>query len=141
MKPQIIFRLVWALPIFVAIACPRTLLAQIEDASTTLSEIRIVAPNDGTVFKTRADILVKVEGIDVPNVGHVIRLYEGQTLLRALVLDPLIPIRTTPVDFSFSFDWTDVRAGRYVLTATIDDISSTPVTVIVKKAKKMRGHG
>ena len=109
MKPQIVSGLIWAFSILLAIGYAPFLAAQIEDPSTTMSEIRITSPIDGTIFKAPATILVKVEGTDVPNVGHVLRLYEGNTVLRTLVLDPLIPIRTTPVEFNFSDDWTNVK--------------------------------
>src|ERR1700731_1411516 len=132
MKLPPVFRLTWALPILFEIAPLPHLQAQIVDASAP-SEIRIVSPTDGTVFRARANITVEIQGTDVPNVGHVISLYENGTLLRALALDPLVPITLNPVPFKFDFDWNDVRAGRYVLTAKIDDISSDPVTVIVKR--------
>jgi hypothetical protein len=106
--------------------------AQLPDVSAS-SDIRIVSPRDGEVFKAPARIMVKVTGSDVPNVGHVLRLYEEGTLLHVLVLDPLVPITTNHVPFMFDFDWTDIRAGRYTLTAMIDDVSSAPVHIVVKR--------
>lgn len=132
-----VFGLHWALSILFAVALCQNAGAQVADGSTS-SQIRIVSPVDGTVFKAPATISVQVEGSDVPNVGHVISLYENGTLLHALVLDPLIPITLNPVSFSFDFDWNDVRAGRYILTAKIDDVSSDPVTVVVKRRRSKR---
>ena len=71
--------------------------------------------------------------MDIPNVGHVIRLLENGMVLRSLVLDPLVPIQTQPVTFDFTFDVDDLRAGHYTFVAMIDDVSSVPVTVVVKR--------
>lgn len=106
--------------------------AQLQDASAS-SEIRIVSPIDGTKFEARANISVRIEGMDVPNVGHVIRLLENGNVFRSLVLDPLVPTMTQPVALDFTFEVDDLRPGRYIFVAMIDEVSSAPVTVIVKR--------
>jgi hypothetical protein len=117
------------------------LLATIGSARAQLADtvapptIKIASPHDGAAFKAPANIPIKVSGTDVPNTGHVISLYEDGTLLQRLILDPLSPTATHRVSFSFNFDWTSVAAGHYTLIATIDDVSSTPVDIVVK-----RGH-
>jgi len=90
-------------------------------------------------FKAPAEVLIAVDGVDNPSYGHVIRIFAGSTLLHAVVLDPLIPIMTIPNQFHFTFDWSKVPAGQYVLTASIDDVVSQPVKIEVK-AKRRRSH-
>jgi hypothetical protein len=105
--------------------------AQIEDASS--SQIQIVSPVDGTKFQAKADVSLRIQGMDVPNVGHVIRVLENGMVLHSLVLDPLVPTQTQPVSFDFTFDVDNLRAGGYTFVAMIDDVSSNPVTITVKR--------
>ena len=100
--------------------------------------IQISAPVDGTKFNAPADILVTVVGYDNPSTGHVLRLYEDSMLVDAIALDPLIPITVVPVHFHFSFNLDKVKAGKYVLTAMIDDVASQSVNVTVKSKRRPR---
>ena len=102
------------------------------------SEIRISSPTDGAVFKVHTSINIDLEGADIPNLGHVIRIFDGATLLHSVVLDPLPPKRDTLVPLNVTFAWRHVRPGQHVLTATIDNASSDPVTITVKT--KRGGH-
>ena len=106
--------------------------AQLDNTSFT-SEIRIVSPTDGTRFEAKANVPLRIQGMDVPDVGHVIRVLENGMVLRSLVLDPLVPIQTQPVAFDLTFDADDLRAGRYTFVAMIDDVSSAPVTIVVRR--------
>jgi hypothetical protein len=117
--------------IILAAAGVQTAWAQVEDASS--SQIQIVSPVDGINFEAKANVPLKIQGMDVPDVGHVIQLLENGMVIHSLVLDPLVPTQTQPVKFEFTFDVDDLRAGHYTFVAMIDDTSSAPVTVVVKR--------
>jgi hypothetical protein len=128
-------------PITLHIAASIVMLLTVEACSSAFaqaqpvlpaSEIRISSPADGAVFKAPANIPVQIEGADVPNIGHVIRLFDGTRLVHSVVLDPLVPKRDTLVPFNLDFPWRHVRPGHHVLIATIDNTSSDPVNVVVK---------
>jgi hypothetical protein len=121
------FLLLFAVAVFIG-----NVQAQVNEP---FSGIRIVSPANGAIFKAPANIVIMVNGYDNPSIGHVIRLYEGSTLLHVIVLDPLIPITTVPVEFNFDFNWDNVRAGHDVLTASIDDVVSEPVNITVKRKR------
>ena len=125
-------RLHLAAGIILAIVAGHAVYAQVDDVSAS-SQIAIVSPIDGGKFEAKANVPVTIQGMDVPNVGHVIRLLENGMVFRSLVLDPLVPIQTQPVTFDFTVDVDDLRAGRYTFVAMIDDVSSAPVTIIVKR--------
>ena len=120
--------------LLVATASFQPAWAQLDNESSS-SEIQIVSPIDGTKFEARANVPVKVQGMDVPNVGHVIRLLENGMMFRSLVLDPLAPPQTQPVTFDFTFDVDNLKAGRYTFVAMIDDVSSNSVTITVKRSR------
>ncbi len=121
------------LPLFFAAADARRTAAQTVPDPTVASEIRIVSPADGETFGAAASIRVQVEGQDIPNVGHLIELYKDSERVGVIVLDPLVPIRTTPVLFDFTFTLDPLRAGKYTLTAAIDGSRSEPVHIEVRK--------
>jgi hypothetical protein len=100
--------------------------------------IEILSPKDGAVFKVHSIVNITVQGADIASFGHVIRIFDGTTLLDSVVLDPLQPKRDTFVPFNLTFPSHHVRPGTHVLTATIDDTSSDPVTITVKT--KRGGH-
>jgi hypothetical protein len=130
--------LIFLVSLFLATTGVRNALGEADADAAASSEIMIVSPTDGATFAAPATILVRVEGHDIPNVGHLLELYKGNERVDALVLDPLIPIRTTPVFFSFTFTLDHLPAGNYVLTAAIDGSPSAPVHIIVRKR---RHHG
>lgn len=129
-------RIGFLMPLFLAADLAVTGYGQ---TPASLPEIRIVSPTNGETFSAPADILVTIEGTDIPNVGHVISLYKDNDLVHAIVLDPLIPITTTPVQFRFDFPVNSLFAGHYVLTATIDSIRSAPVLILVRH-RRHRGR-
>ena len=108
--------------------------------TAALPEIHIVSPSDGATFIAPADILVTVAGSDVPNTGHIIKLFQGTTLISLVVLDPISPTATSPVPFKFDFPWNSVPAGHYTLTATIDTIASDPVHIVVRHGRPNHHH-
>ena len=126
------------MPLFLAAGSAVTVDGQ-TSIEPSLSEIRIVSPTDGETFRAPADILVMIEGTDIPNVGHVISLYKDNDLVHSIVLDPLIPLTTNPVQFKFDFSVNNLPAGHYVLTATIDSIPSAPVQILVRH-RRHRGR-
>ena len=126
-------KLQWVAGVVLATIGFQSVCAQFGDASSMSSQIEIVSPIDGAKFQARANVSVRIEGMDVPNVGHVIRLLENGIVFRSLVLDPLVPTMTQPVQFDFTFDVDDLRVGRYTFVAMIDDISSAPVIITVKR--------
>ena len=123
-------RLHLAAGIILAVVAGHAVYAQVDDVSAS-SQIAIVSPIDGAKFEAKANVPVTIQGMDVPNVGHVIR--QNGMVFRSLVLDPSVPIQTEPVTFDVTFDVDDLRAGRYTFVAMIDDVSSAPVTIIVKR--------
>jgi hypothetical protein len=109
-----------------------------QDAGEPFTGIRISSPDDNSKFKAPADIVVTIEGYDNPTKGHLIRLYEGDTVLYAVAIDPLAFAPVIPVHFQFDFDWNNAPPGHYVLTAMIDNVSSQPINVTV--TRKHRRH-
>jgi len=105
----------------------------------SLTEIRIVSPIDGEMFSAPANILVMIEGTDVPNVGHVISLFKDNDMVHSIALDPLIPITTQPIQFKFDFPLNNLPAGHYTLTATIDSVRSAPIHILVRH-RRHRGR-
>jgi hypothetical protein len=101
----------------------------------SIPQIDIVSPVDGTKYQARADVSVAVQGMDVPDVTHVVQLFQGGTLVGSAVLDPLAPTQTHPVVFQFTFDVNGLRAGRYTFVAMVDDVSSAPMTIVVKRQR------
>jgi hypothetical protein len=129
-------RIGFLVPLFLAADLAVTAYGQ---TPASLSEIRIVSPTNGETFSAPADILVTIEGTDIPNVGHGISLYKDNELVHAIALDPLIPTTTKPVQFRFDFSVNNLLAGHYVLTATIDSIHSAPVHILVRH-RRHRGR-
>jgi hypothetical protein len=67
MSPTRMVKISFLMPLFLAAGSAVTVDGQ-TSIEPSLSEIRIVSPTDGETFRAPADILVMIEGTDIPNV-------------------------------------------------------------------------
>ena len=101
--------------------------------SQSLPQIDIVSPVDGTKYPAKTDLSFTVQGMNVPDMTHVVELFQDGVLLRSAVIDPLGPAQTHPTAFEFTSDVNGLRGGRYTFLAMIDGVSSAPTTIVIKR--------
>jgi len=96
--------------------------------------IQILTPTNGQNFPAAPAAILITASVEDTNFVHTITFLEGTNVLETLVLDPVNISNGTSA--TFTFDWTNVPLGRYLLTVTGSDIKgnsgvSMPVVVTV----------
>jgi hypothetical protein len=107
---------------------PNTAIAYIREHESTPTNtppaVRITAPRSGTAFPPGSDITVEVVASDPDGYVPMMALFANDRIIGEQVVDFIIaPPDGTPTHFSFI--WSDVEAGSYVLTARGTDSGGT----------------
>lgn len=97
--------------------------------------LRLTRPEDGAKFRAPATILIEATAVDPAGYISRVEFYANDRLIGVSEINFIVaPDPGTPIQHSF--EWTDVPAGEYALTARATDsngdaVSSRPVNVAV----------
>jgi hypothetical protein len=97
--------------------------------------VRITSPTNDAFFAAPADIPITAIASNPGGYIHTLGLYDGTNQLAFYVLDPLVPGGgpATPQPLVVHYNWTNVPAGVYDLTATASDLRGMSATSSVVK--------
>ncbi|MBI3880006.1 MAG: hypothetical protein HY301_08060 [Verrucomicrobia bacterium] len=140
----VVLQLRWSpllIPVNYSIGTPNSATVTIADGPPAGTNrppvVSLVAPPNGAVFKTPADILLLATALDFDGTVNKVEFFSGTTSLGVATNNPLIltPVGASPIS-PFHLVWTNVPPGGYVLTAVATDnggamATSAPVNITV----------
>jgi hypothetical protein len=93
-------------------------------SSNALPTVTITSPTNSATFTAPANIAITAEASDSDGTVSLVEFFENDTRLGAVTNSP------------YNFDWTNVAAGNYTLTAKATDslgavVSSSPISILI----------
>jgi len=132
MKTSSLFRSLLSLGLLFTLVFPQISPAQVTSGGGTPGPltVRITAPTNGVFYAAPANIPITAVASNPGGYIHTFGLYNGTNQLGFFVLDPLAPGggSTPPPPLVVHYDWTNVPASVYELTATATDFKGNSVT-------------